>query len=102
MTRAAAGWMLQAMNSGSAAHPRLVPVCYRIVVRGEFTERFAEPLEGVVVESAGVESTLRVENVDQARLQGILAWLYDHGIALVSVGPAEEAARPRGGLPPSR
>jgi hypothetical protein len=82
--------MLSAMNSSSAAHARPVPVCYRIVVRGEVTERFAEPLEGVVVESAGAESTLRVENADQARLQAILGWLYDHGVDLVSVHPARE------------
>jgi hypothetical protein len=76
------------MNSGSAGRSGRVPVCYQIVVRGEVTERFAEPLEGVVVERAGGQSILRVEVVDQAKLQGILGWLYDHGIDLVSVNPA--------------
>jgi hypothetical protein len=59
------------------------------VVRGEVTARFVEPLEGVVVDSAGDQSILRVEIVDQAKLQSILGWLYDHGIDLVSVSPAE-------------
>ena len=81
------------MNPGSAERSGRVPVSYRIVVRGEVTERFAEPLEGVVVESAGAQSILRVEIVDQAELQGILGWLYDHGIDLVSVNPAGKADR---------
>ena len=79
------------MDSEFAKRSGRVPVTYRIVVRGEVTERFAEPLEGVVVESAGDKSVLRVEIVDQAELQGTLSWLYDHGIDLVSVNLAEEA-----------
>jgi hypothetical protein len=79
------------MNSGFAKRSGRVPVTYRIVVRGEVTERFAEPLEGVVVESAGDTSILSVEIIDQAKLQGTLGWLYDHGIDLLSVNPAEEA-----------
>jgi hypothetical protein len=79
------------MDSEFAKRLGRVPVTYRIVVRGEVTERFAEPLEGVVVESAGDQSILSVEIVDQAKLQGTLGWLYDHGIDLVSVNPAEEA-----------
>ena len=79
------------MDSEFAKRLGRVPVTYRIVVRGEVTERFAEPLEGVVVESAGDTSILRVEIVDQAKLQGTLSWLYDHGIDLVSVNLAEDA-----------
>jgi hypothetical protein len=79
------------MDSGSAGRSGRVPVSYRIVVGGEVTERFAEPLEGVVVESAGGQTVLRVEIVDQAKLHGILGWLFDHGIDLVSVHPAEDA-----------
>jgi hypothetical protein len=79
------------MNSGSAGRSGRVPVSYQSGVRGEVTERFAEPLEGVAVEPAGGQSILRVEIVDQAKLQGILGWLYDHGIDLVSVNPAGKA-----------
>lgn len=77
------------MDSGSAERSGRVPVCYRIVVRGEVTERFAEVLEGVFVDSAGAESILRVENADQAKLLAILGWLYDHGIELVSMRRVE-------------
>jgi hypothetical protein len=68
------------------------------VVRGEVTQRFAEPLEGVVVESAGDRSILRVAIVDQAKLHAILGWLFDHGVDLVSLSPAAEATRD-GGAP---
>ena len=81
------------MNPGSAGRSGRVPVSYQIVVRGEVTERFAEPLEGVVVESAGAQSILRVDIVDQAELQAILGWLFDHGIDLVSVNSAGKADR---------
>lgn len=60
------------------------------MVRGEVSERFAELLEGVVVESAGDRSILRVEIVDQAKLHAILGWLFDHGVDLVSLSPAAE------------
>ncbi|MFC5266032.1 hypothetical protein ACFPJ1_28295 [Kribbella qitaiheensis] len=82
------------MDSGFADRSGHRPVSYRIVVRGELTERFTEALEGVVVESAGTESILRVESADQAKLQGILGWLYDHGIELVSVHRAVETKPP--------
>jgi hypothetical protein len=78
------------MDSGSADRSGRGPIAYRIVIRGEVTGRFAEDLDGVVVESAGAESILHVECADQAKLQGILAWLYGNGIELLSVGPAAE------------
>lgn len=65
-------------------------VSYEIVVRGEVTERFVEPLDGVVVESGGDETILLVGIVDQAMLGSILGWLCDHGVDLVSVRPASE------------
>jgi hypothetical protein len=82
------------MDSGSAGRSGRGPSAYRIVIRGEVTERFTDDLDGVVVESAGSETILRVESADQAKLQGILGWLYGHGIELLSVGPAAET-RPR-------
>jgi hypothetical protein len=80
------------MDSGPVERAGRAPVPYRIVVRGQLTERFTEPLEGVVIESAGARSVLRVEVVDQAKLQGILGWLYEHGVDLVSLAPVVDAA----------
>ena len=82
------------MDSGPVDRSGRAPVPYRIVVCGQLTERFTDPLEGVVVESAGTRSVLRVEVVDQAKLQGILGWLYEHGIDLVSVCPVDDAVAP--------
>jgi hypothetical protein len=61
------------------------------VGRDEVSERFAEPLEGVVVELACGQSILRIEIVDQAKLHAILGWLFDHGVDLVSLYPVAEA-----------
>jgi hypothetical protein len=61
------------------------------VGRDEVSERFAEPLEGVVVELACGQSILRVEIVDQAKLRAVLGWLFDHGVDVVSLSPAAEA-----------
>ena len=63
---------MDAMDSGPVERSGRAPVPYRIVVRGQLTERFTDPLEGVVIESAGIQSVLRVDVVDQAKLQGIL------------------------------
>ena len=79
------------MDSGPVERSGRTPVPYRIVVRGQLTERFTDPLEGAVIESAGTRSVLRVEVVDQAMLQGILGWLFEHGIDLVSVCAADAA-----------
>jgi hypothetical protein len=62
---------------------------YRITVQGELTQRFLEPLEGVFVDSSGDESILRCEIVDQAKLQGVLSWLYEHGIEILKVDPED-------------
>jgi hypothetical protein len=60
---------------------------YRITVRGEVSQTFVEPLGQIFVESAGDESILSCEVVDQAKLQAIFSWLYQRGIEIVSVIP---------------
>jgi hypothetical protein len=86
-------WRVNAshVDPGCVGRSGRVPVSYRIVVRGEVSERFVEPLEGVVVETDGGRSILRVEIVDQAKLHAVLGWLFDHGVDLVSLSPAAEA-----------
>jgi hypothetical protein len=76
------------MTSGYVGKSGRGEVSYDIVVRGEVTERFLEPLECVDVTSSVDETTLRVEVVDQAKLRSILNWLSDHGVDLVSVSPS--------------
>jgi hypothetical protein len=60
---------------------------YRITVRGEVSQTFVEPLGQVFVEPMGDESILRCEDVDQAKLQAVLGWLYTRGVEIVSVVP---------------
>ena len=60
---------------------------YRITVRGEVTQPFVEPLGQIFVESMDGESTLDCEDVDQAKLQAVLGWLYVRNIEIVSVVP---------------
>jgi hypothetical protein len=63
---------------------------YRITVRGEASQMFVDALEYVVVESAGHESTLYCEAVDQAKLQAVLGWLYSRRVEILSVVPADD------------
>ncbi|HEX5468394.1 MAG TPA: hypothetical protein VFW80_05030 [Gaiellaceae bacterium] len=65
-------------------------VPYRILVRGGITRPLVGPLEGMTVESTGDRSLLRGDVVDQAQLHGILRWLTDVGVEIISVNPADE------------
>jgi hypothetical protein len=65
---------------------------YRIVVRGTSEQLPVGPLECMSVEAEGENSILVGDIVDQAQLQGVLKWLSDLGIEIVSVNPAEAPA----------
>jgi hypothetical protein len=67
-------------------------VRYRIVVRGRVAQPLVGPLEEMTVETAGDESVLTGDLVDQAQLQGALSWLTGLGIEIVSVNPVDELA----------
>ena len=75
------------METGSKGSAGRKPRCYRITVRGGVSQTFVEPLEQVFVESAGDESILYCEAVDQAKLQAVFSWLYARGVEIVSVIP---------------
>ena len=79
---------METSSQGSAGRK---PGHYRITVRGEVSQKFVEPLEQVVVESTGAESVLCCEVVDQAKLQAVFSWLYERGVEIVSVVPADDA-----------
>jgi hypothetical protein len=66
-----------------------IAVRYRIVVRGTSEQLPVGPLESMSVEAEGENSVLEGDIVDQAQLQGVLKWLSDLGIEIVSVNPAE-------------
>ena len=81
------------MSERSARREGPAAVRYRIIVRGEIEASFVGPLTGLVVESAGDESTLLIDIVDQSHLQGVIRSLADRGIEIVSLGVDSGAAR---------
>ena len=83
-------------------------VRYRIVVNGEIAASFVGPLAGMAVESAGQQSTLSIDIVDQRHLRGVLGSLSDRGIEIVgfaadleqgSTGPGPAPASNHEGWP---
>jgi hypothetical protein len=61
------------------------PRCYRIVVAGELSRRFAPAFDGMTVQCAGGETAITGVVVDQSQLHGLLDRVGDLGLELVSV-----------------
>jgi hypothetical protein len=78
-----------------AARTGQTAVCYGIVIRGTIGQPLVGPLEGMTVEAAGEESVLVGDIVDQAQLQGVVSWLSDLGIEIVSINPLDRPAGDR-------
>jgi hypothetical protein len=64
--------------------------CYRIIVRGRLTDRFATSFDAMVAEAGDAETALVGRVRDQAHLYGILERLRDFGLELLRV---EEGAQ---------
>ncbi len=77
-----------ANRHAARAGRRAVP--YELVIRGTRGTPLVAPVEGMEVESAGDTSRLVCDIVDQAQLRGVLAWLGDVGVEIVSVNPLRE------------
>ena len=75
------------MSKHFAGRAGQTAVRYRIVVRGTGGKLPVGPLECLSIESQGENSVLVGDIVDQAQLQGVLRWLSDLGIEIVSVNP---------------
>ena len=58
---------------------------YRIVVRGELSERFAPAFEGMKLKTGAGQTVLTGHVLDQTRLYGILDRISGLGLRLVSV-----------------
>ena len=61
------------------------PRTYRIVVRGQLSERFAGAFDGMVVQPRGRLTTFEGELRDQSMLHGVLGRIGSLGLELVSV-----------------
>jgi hypothetical protein len=64
------------------------PTNYRIVVRGELSQRYSTAFEGMALEAEGGLTTITGPVVDQAHLHGLLDRVRDLGLELVSVNAA--------------
>jgi hypothetical protein len=88
------------MRNRYAARAGRSAVRYRIVIRGTIPRAPVGPLEGMRVETSGDETVLVGDVVDQAQLQGIIGWLSELGLEIVSLNPIDQdsdvTARPPG------
>ena len=67
---------------------------YRIVVRGELSDRYAADFEGMQMQTKDGDTILTGEVKDQPHLFGILKRLNGLGAELLSVQALSEEARP--------
>jgi hypothetical protein len=67
---------------------------YRIVVRGEVSDRYAADFEGMQMQTKDGDTILTGEVKDQPHLFGILNRLKGLGVELLSVQALSEDARP--------
>ena len=65
-------------------------VCYRLVVEGELSPRYAAVFEGMRMECAQGHTAIVGTLTDQAHLQGLLQRIAALGLTLVSVGPEDD------------
>ena len=66
---------------------------YRIVVRGELSERYAAAFEDMKMEAGSGQTTITGEVVDQAHLHGALYRINTIGLELLSVESGTAGAR---------
>jgi hypothetical protein len=63
----------------------MAPTCYRIVVAGELSFRFAPAFDGMTVQCSGGQTAITGMVVDQSHLHGLLDRVGELGLDLVSV-----------------
>jgi hypothetical protein len=63
----------------------MTPTCYRIVVAGELSGRFAPAFDGMKLQSGGGQTEITGVVVDQSQLHGLLDRVGELGLDLVSV-----------------
>jgi hypothetical protein len=68
------------------------PTIYRIVVRGELSQRYLPAFEGMTLATGDGKTAITGPVVDQAQLHGLLDRVGDLGLELISVNPTLEPA----------
>jgi hypothetical protein len=79
---------IDTMKRGSA--DAIGPTVYRIVVRGELSQRYLPAFEGMTLTTGEGETAIVGPVIDQAQLHGLLDRVGDLGLELVSVNPTLE------------
>jgi hypothetical protein len=74
----------------------MAPTCYRIVVAGELSYRFAPAFDGMTVQCGGGQTAITGMVVDQSHLHGLLDRVGELGLDLVSVNAIVEEGHPVG------
>jgi hypothetical protein len=74
------------------------PTIYRIVVRGELSQRYVPAFEGMTLATGDGQTSITGPVIDQAHLHGLLNRVSDLGLELLSVNAMLEpaAAAPAG------
>jgi hypothetical protein len=67
---------------------------YRIVVRGELSQRYLPAFEGMTLATGDGQTAIIGPVIDQAHLHGLLNRVGDLGLELISVNPALEPVSP--------
>jgi len=63
---------------------------YRLVLRGELGEPFGFLFEGMQMDRLAGTTVLTGTVIDQTHLHGLLERVWELGLELVSIGPADE------------
>lgn len=63
---------------------------YRLVLRGELGEPFGFLFEGMQLDRLAGTTVLTGTVIDQTHLHGLLERVWELGLELVSIGPADE------------
>jgi hypothetical protein len=74
----------------------MAPTCYRIVVAGELSFRFAPAFDGMTVQCSGGQTAITGMVVDQSHLHGLLDRVGELGLDLVSVNAIGDEDPPVG------
>ena len=64
------------------------PVPYQFVVRGDLRDRFPDAFRGLSTRGEGELTVISGDIIDQAQLIGVIVWLSDCGVEIISVAPA--------------
>ncbi len=67
--------------------------CYKIVVRGELSQRFATEFEGMDLKAENGRTALSGEVVDQSHLHGLLYSLSNYELELLSLKAISEGGK---------